>query len=80
MSKIATMADLNEAASRCKARGVSTLYPTVWEAAMRSELETMGLCTRSQAEVDAAADARLARGEAALHAARVSARAGMVPQ
>jgi hypothetical protein len=76
---VATAADLNTAAARCKARGVSTLFPTVWEEAMAAELESMGLTTLSQADVDAAADARLARGEANLHAARVAAANGKVP-
>lgn len=76
---IATAADLDVAAKACKARGVSTLIDHEWELAMLGQLASMGLTTRSQAEVDAAADARLAAGEAGLHAAHVAARSGRVP-
>lgn len=72
--RIATADDLNDAAKALRARGVSRLYPSEWESAMVAELATRGLRTRSRAEVDAAANERLAKGEAALHAARLASR------
>lgn len=70
-------AEIEAAAERCKARGVSTLYPLEWEAAMRAEL---GITVEEQEaherECRDAADARLARGEKALHEARQDALEG----
>jgi hypothetical protein len=73
MAKEYTGAELDAAAARCKARGVSTLYPQEWQAAMAQELgQTAAEAEQHDRDVRSAADARLARGEAALHAARLA--------
>jgi hypothetical protein len=74
---------LQAAWERVEDRGVTRLYPTEWDAAVREEMgDTSTPDEREAAEQAsiAAADARLACGEAALHAARVAAASGKLPQ
>lgn len=67
--------EMQSAMDRVKARGISKLYPTEYTAALSEELGRSLVESATEQQLrEAAADARLAKGEADLHAARVASR------
>lgn len=68
--------ELQSAMDRVKARGISKLYPTEYEAALGEELGRSVVESEEEYQArELAANARLVKGEAELHAARVASRA-----
>lgn len=77
MTNAEKIARQEAAVARVRARGISSLYPREWEAAIREELGITAEEQEAQEQAArAAADARLAKGQADLHARAVSAQSG----